>query len=96
MVLKPGSAKVKVGDTVFPADPIAKSARENYRTVPHVRMVQSKLVKIDDLVTRSYAEVSIRGTDGVAIQVKDSIEILVEHPENFIMLKITKKEKVFA
>lgn len=56
-------------------------------------LVQSKLVKIDDLVTRSDAEVSIRGTDGVPIQVKDSIEILVEHPENFIMLKMTKKEK---
>jgi hypothetical protein len=93
MVLKPGSVKVKVGGTVFPADPIAESAGENYRTGPHVRMVQSKLVKIDDLMTRSYTEVSIRGTDGVPIQVKDRIEIWVEYPENFIMLEMSKKEK---
>lgn len=93
MVLKPGSAKVKVGDTVFPGDALAESAGENYGTGPHVRMVQSKLVKTDDLITRSYTEVSIRGTDGVPIQVKDRIEILVEHPEEIILLEMTKKEK---
>ncbi|WP_041779257.1 hypothetical protein [Belliella baltica] len=93
MVFKPGSAKVKVGDTVCPGDPIAESSGENYGTDPHVRMVQSKLVKTDDLVTRSYTEVSLRGTVGLPIQVKDRIEILVEYPDDFIMLELTKKEK---
>ncbi|SNS09867.1 Peptidase family M23 [Belliella buryatensis] len=92
-VLKPGSAMVKVGDTVFPGDPLAESAGENYGAGPHVRMVQSRLVKSGELITRENFEVLLRGSEGKGIQIKERTEILVEHPEEMIILEMTKKEK---
>ncbi|SIS64773.1 M23 family metallopeptidase [Belliella pelovolcani] len=92
-VLKPGSAMVKVGDTVFPGDPLAESAGENYGAGPHVRMVQSRLVKSGEEVTRENIEVLLRGSEGKGIQIKEMTEITVEHPEELIILEMTKKEK---
>lgn len=93
MVLKPGTAKVKIGETVLPGDPIAESAGENYGTGPHIRMVQSKLVTTDDTVSHSYTEVSLRGIGGQPIRIKEQTEMWIEHPEAIILLEMTKKEK---
>lgn len=93
MVLKPGSAKVKVGDVVFPGDPLAESGGENYSSGPHVRMVQRKLVQTDNVVRQENIEVLIRGNEGKPIQIQELTEIMVDHPEDFITLEMTKREK---
>jgi len=47
MVLESGSEKVKIGNVVYPAQALATSSGEKYSSGRLVRMVQSRLNKVD-------------------------------------------------
>lgn len=90
-VLKSGSAKVKIGDKVYPGTPLAESGGEKYQSGPHVRMVQSRLVLKDNKYERESFPVKYYSgkPEGDDLYGK---EISIIHPNDVITLEMSKKE----
>jgi hypothetical protein len=92
MVLKAGTAKVKVGDVVFPGDVLAESAGENYRSGLHVRVVTSRTEK-DGVDKFKYTVIPVKfSTTAGNIEISQILELEVAHPKDIIELEMTKKE----
>jgi len=90
-VLKSGSAKVKIGDKVYPGTPLAESAGEKYQSGPHVRMVQSKLVVNDNKFERVTIPVKYH-SDELDESNFYGKTVLVSHPKDLVKLEMSKKE----
>jgi hypothetical protein len=91
-VLKPGSQRVKMGQTVLPGEVLAESGGENYELGRHVRMVNYRFEKESpdqfktvvfpvNFATKKGTEMDFRG---------QNIEVV--HPEEIKSLELTKKE----
>jgi hypothetical protein len=93
MVLKAGSAKVNLGDWVYPGDPIAESAGEKYNTGPHVRMVQRRLVRKEDELNLENVEIKLYDQERGAIPITEGTNIHVTHPEELVQKEMSKREK---
>lgn len=92
MVLKKGSAKVKVGDLVIPGQILAESSGENYEPGSHVRMVNQRTEKNGpDKLKYTFFPVTFATEEG-NIEIKELIEIKVSHPLEIVTLEMNKKE----
>jgi len=89
--LKSGSAKVKVGDIVYPGSPLAESAGEKYQLGPHVRMVQSRLVLKDKKFERIAFPVKYFSEE-LNQENPYGQKVTVKHPDELITLEMNKKE----
>lgn len=90
-VLKAGSEKVKVGQQVLPGDILAESGGENYSQGPHVRMINIRTVKDNDRLTYQPFPVLFASDKG-NLEIKQFITFSTEHPEEIIMMEMSKKE----
>ena len=92
MVLKPGSEKVKVGDSVFPGDILAESSGENYSSGLHVRMAVLKTEK-DGSDKLKYTIIPVKfATEEGTIEVSKFTELIVAHPKEVIEMEMNKKD----
>ncbi|MCS4433853.1 M23 family metallopeptidase [Aquiflexum gelatinilyticum] len=91
-VLKPGSAKVKLGDTVFPGQPLTESSGEKYESGPHVRMIQSRLKKYDNELKWESFPVKLYDNEKGEIQAENGKKVVSTHPIEMITKEMTKKE----
>lgn len=90
-VLKAGSEQVKIGQKVFPGDPLALSGGENYSQGPQLRMLQMKtLLEENRFIYRPFP-VSYM-TDQGAREIKDYTTLLSAHPQELITLEMNKRE----
>jgi hypothetical protein len=90
-VLKAGSEKVKVGQQVFPGDVLAESGGENYSQGPHVRMINIKTVRDNDRLIYQPIPVMFQSDKG-ALEIKQYVTFSTVHPEEVIIMEMSKKE----
>jgi len=93
MVLRPGSEKVKIGQTVFPGDVLAESAGEDYNSGLHVRIVNMRPVRDGKsrlrYEMRPMSFVSKEGTSAIA----EAQELEVIFPLEIVTAEMNKREK---
>ena len=91
-VLKAGSELVKIGQQVFPGDPLATSAGENYQNGRHVRVIPLRVSKDEEGKIHSEIYPVKFVLDGGYETIEKPVESTVIHPEEIITLEMTKKE----
>jgi len=92
LVLEAGSEKVKIGDTVYPGQPIAASSGEKYGSGRHVRMIQSRLIKNDRELKMEVLPVKIFDGEKEVSSNELISEMTVVHPEYLKTKEMNKKE----
>ena len=91
-VLRAGSEKVKIGQTVLPGQILAESGGENYENGRHVRVVNFRYEKESSGKFQSVIfPVKYALSDGTEMVFKGQ-QINVAHPEEVIALELSKKE----
>lgn len=92
MVLESGSEKVKIGEVVFPGQALASSSGEKYSSGRHVRMVQSRLNKVDREIRQELIPVKLFDGEKEVSSNQAVSELIASHPENLISKEMSKKE----
>lgn len=91
-VLRAGSEKVKIGQTVLPGQILAESGGENYENGRHVRVVNFRYEKENTGKFHSVIfPVKYAVAEGTEMVFKGQ-KIEVVHPEEVIALELSKKE----
>ena len=91
-VLRAGSEKVKIGQTVLPGQVLAESGGENYENGRHVRVVNFRYEKEASGKFQSMVfPVKYALSEGTEMTFKGQ-QIEVAHPEEVIALELSKKE----
>ncbi|PSL03007.1 peptidoglycan DD-metalloendopeptidase family protein [Cecembia rubra] len=92
IVLESGSEKVKIGDIVYPGQALASSSGEKYSSGKHVRMVQSRLNKVDREIRQELIPVKLFDGEKEVSSKQAVSELISSHPENLISKEMSKKE----
>ncbi|SFO67633.1 hypothetical protein SAMN04488519_11168 [Algoriphagus ornithinivorans] len=90
--LQKNSAKVEIGDTVFPGQEIAESAIDPNQNLHHVKMIQSHWEMSESGMLWVNFPVVIFSEQKNISSDQDAEDILAKHPENIIQLEMDKKE----
>lgn len=91
-VLRAGTEKVKIGQTVLPGQILAESGGENYENGRHVRVVNFRYEKENSGKFHSVIfPVKFALSEGTEMNFKGQ-KIEVSHPEEVIALELSKKE----
>lgn len=91
-VLKANSQRVKIGQQVFPGDPIATSAGENYQNGRHVRVVCTRVIKNPQGKIQSEI-FPVSFVTGEEFNTLDKpVETTVIHPKEVITLEMSKRQ----
>lgn len=92
LVLRPDSEMVKLGETVFPGQPLAESSGEAYVNGPHVKMVQSRWKKgARDLEWFNFPIKIWDGKEGVFTNEEVAL-LKVDHPKELVTKEMSNKE----
>ncbi|WP_297337480.1 hypothetical protein [Algoriphagus sp.] len=91
-VLKANSQLVKIGQEVFPGDPLAVSAGENYQNGRHIRVICTRVSKNSQ--GKIYAEIfpSTFVIEENFSTLSKPVEATVTHPEEVITMEMSKRE----
>ena len=92
MVLESGSEKVKIGEVVYPGQALASSSGEKFSSGRHVRMVQSRLNKVDREIRQELIPIKLFDGEKEVSSNQAVSELIVSHPENLISKEMSKKE----
>lgn len=91
-VLKANSQLVKIGQRVFPGDPIAVSAGENYQNGRHVRVICTRVSKNSQgkIHHEIFPSTYVIGEDFSILN--EPVETTVMHPDEVLTLEMSKRE----
>ncbi|MFC3416013.1 peptidoglycan DD-metalloendopeptidase family protein [Algoriphagus hitonicola] len=91
-VLKANSQLVKIGQEVFPGDPIATSAGENYQNGRHVRVICTRVIKNGEgkIQSEIFPVSYVLGEDFSTLV--EPIETTVLHTDEVITMEMSKRE----
>ncbi|MDO9553665.1 hypothetical protein [Rhodonellum sp.] len=92
VVLKAGSVKVKIGETVFPGDVLAESSGEKYESGRHVRMIQTRLEKNNEGLTMKTIQTKFYDESLGSIVPETGTKITAVHPGAMVTKEMSKKE----
>jgi hypothetical protein len=90
-VLKAGTEQVKLGQLVFPGDPLALSGGENYSQGPQTRILQLRtLLEENRFLYRPFPVTYM--TDQGPREIKDYTTLVSAHPQELITIEMSKRE----
>lgn len=92
MVLESGSEKIKIGNTVYPGQPLASSSGEKYQSGRHVRMIQSRWNKVDREMKFNILPVKVFDGEKEVLSQETINGMIVSHPEKLITKEMNKRE----